>query len=55
MLITISFQNFKDFPSEITSDVDKCDFWYYIKKCVNIWTVSIAEGSDDFKMIIAWC
>ena len=35
MLITLSFQKFKDFPSEITSDVDKCDFWYYMKKCVN--------------------
>lgn len=45
-----SFSRPADFSDEICGAINKCDFWYSIMKCVNIWKICIIQGTTVFKV-----
>lgn len=38
----------KDFSDGIGSDINKCDFGYYIMKCFKIWKICVIQWANIF-------
>lgn len=40
----------KDCTTEIDSNINDCDFWYCVLKCVNVWKSHVTQWNQSLQM-----